>query len=113
MPRTATNDLLALLEDERKAILAGRIDALPDLTLRKLTSMDALLNVPQDTSAIARIAVMLARNARLLASARDGLAAAHARLAAIKAVRDGLEVYGADGSRTVIARGGDILERKA
>ncbi|WP_089898517.1 hypothetical protein [Loktanella fryxellensis] len=104
---------MSVLQDERIALLSGRLDALPDLAQRKLDLLPSLLSATHDAATIARIDQALRRNARLLAAARDGIAAARDRLTAVKAVRDGLDVYGADGSRTSILRRNDMLERKA
>ena len=49
----------------------------------------------------------------MLAAARDGVKAAVVRLGALRAVREGLSLYTADGTRQTVARTPSELERKA
>ncbi|MBU2359995.1 MAG: flagellar protein FlgN [Alphaproteobacteria bacterium] len=113
MHKTAETALLALLGEERAALRRGDLADLPDLAARKGALIDDMLSHPQPPRLIDQIARDLQRNAALLAAARDGVAAAQSRLGALRAVRNGLSVYTADGDRTTVARRPGALEHKA
>jgi hypothetical protein len=105
-------DLLALLEDEAAAILAGDLAALDRLAPRKRALADDLLarTPPEaDRAALGRSAE---RNARLLRAALAGVRAARDSIAR---ARDGaaFDSYGKDGAAIRIAPARQSLERKA
>ncbi|MBR2573341.1 MAG: flagellar protein FlgN [Loktanella sp.] len=89
---TAT-ELRSLLETEIAAILAGQYDVLDDLAARKDQLFHELQQAPRAAADLRAISRMLARNQALLAAALKGISAARLRLTALKAVRDGLQVY--------------------
>jgi len=93
----AVTDLMTLLDAEAKAILAGRYSVLDDLAARKTALFDALQREPSPPGDLRRIARLLARNQAILAAAIRGIGAARVRLADMRAVRDGLQVYDESG----------------
>lgn len=97
MRELVVNDLAALLEAEADAILAGQYTVLDDLAARKTALFDALQRVPPPPDDLRRIARLLARNRAILAAAIRGIGAARVRLADMRAVRDGLQVYDRSG----------------
>ena len=113
MHDTPATALLTLLTEERAAIRAGQLSDLTTLANRKDVLTLAVAATPPDRATTARIDRSLQHNARLLSAACDGIRAAQARLAAIKDVRSGLNLYTANGNRTTVARRPDSLEHKA
>ena len=112
MPETPAAALLSLLEEERAAITTAAFSALPGLAHQKVDlakSVTATGTRPADMMQIDRC---LRRNARLLAAACEGIGAAQDRLAALKDVRNGLNLYTAAGDRTTVARRPGALEHK-
>lgn len=97
MRETAVIDLAALLDSENAAIIAGDYAALDALAPRKLQLFDALTGLQIPKADLRMIAGKLANNQSLLAAAIKGIGAARSRLAALRAVRDGLQVYDRSG----------------
>lgn len=77
MTRTkALDSLTALLEEQRQALLTGDLAVLDQLPDRLERAMRDLAQTRPDAAELAHLAQMAARNARLVLSARDGLALA-------------------------------------
>ncbi|ARU02599.1 flagellar protein FlgN [Yoonia vestfoldensis] len=89
--------LRSLLEAETTAILAGQYAVLDDLAARKDQLFDDLQQAPRTATDLRAISGLLTRNQALLAAALKGISAARLRLTALKAVRDGLQVYDQSG----------------
>lgn len=92
-----TTELRSLLETETAAILAGDYALLDDLAPRKDQLFHELQQAPRAAADLRAISQMLARNRALLGAALKGISAARLRLTALKAVRDGLQVYDQSG----------------
>jgi flagellar biosynthesis/type III secretory pathway chaperone len=90
-------DLLTLLEQENLAIIAGDYPALDLLADRKQALFEALPSLRLSQDDLRAISGSLVRNKSLLAAAIKGIAAARTRLAALRAVREGLQVYDRSG----------------
>lgn len=112
MPDDLPDRLLALLSKERSVLRTGALAELPAIGAQKDTLTAALENAKVSESHIRRIAAALQINATLLAAARDGVNAASGRLGALRAVRDGLSLYTADGTRQTVAQTPTGLEHK-
>ena len=112
MRESVAQTLLTLLETERAAIRSGRIADLTVLADQKIALSLELSKTPPNRMVLARIDRALRRNERLLTAACDGVKLAATRLAALRAVRDGLSLYNAAGNRTTVARRPDALEHK-
>ncbi len=90
-------DLVALLDRENAAIIAGDYATLDELAIAKQQLFDALSGTPIPKAELRVIAAKLDKNQMLLAAAIKGIGAARSRLAALRAVRDGLQVYDRSG----------------
>ena len=101
-------DLAALLEEERRAILAGRWDALDSLARRKEVALAAA-----DGTGLVPLAAGLARNQALLAAAIDGVREVGRRRAALASSRAGLVTYDARGTRAELPLAPPKIERRA
>ena len=108
-------DLLEVLEDERKALRDGRLDALTDFARLKEALIADLSRpgVVLRPDLADRLTAALDRNRALLGAAADGVARARDRVAAIRAGEDGLGTYGADGRKSAFARPRRSFETKA
>lgn len=111
---TAPSDhpLLACLETERAALLAGDLAALGPLGERKLALIEEL-DVATPAAPLPRIAAEIAHNQRLLAAAIRGGRAALDRIAAVRDARDSLRTYDSAGQKADLGPGHARLERKA
>ncbi len=101
--------LIDYFDRERRAILDGRFDILERIAREKARLLESLAkrNVPVET--LRRLKTLGDRNAALLAAMQNGVSAARARVANLRAGAD-LQTYDATGRQSVIAtaRGGDI-----
>ena len=113
MHDTPADSLLTLLAQERAALRTGDLTRLSDFATRKAQLSQDLAQASLGRVMALRIGQALAHNERLLVAACDGIRAARARLAALKDVRNGLNLYTAQGDRTTVARRPDSLEHKA
>ncbi|SDH31654.1 hypothetical protein [Alloyangia pacifica] len=106
-PRTGTSgsaeaEFLALLDEERRALLSGEFTRLPELDRAKQAC--AMRYMAQPVRAPALLAA-LRRNQRLLGSALQGLAAVRSRLSDWERLSQRMETYGPDGQKTGIGHG--------
>ncbi|PKP85058.1 MAG: flagellar biosynthesis protein FlgN [Alphaproteobacteria bacterium HGW-Alphaproteobacteria-2] len=103
----------ALLEDERAALLAGRLDRLAPLLAEKERLADLLGKAPAGRpDRLARLARLAARNQALIEAALGGLRRAAARAAACRGGVRQLDTYDAQGARQSFAFGRTRLERR-
>ncbi len=94
---TKTSRLTALLEEERKLLLQGQLNSLPDLLERKRVLVEELRDSPpEDLSALH---ALMARNHVLLGSAMAGIRRVTDRLDALRRMRLSLETYDSKGHR--------------
>ncbi|MFZ3585199.1 flagellar protein FlgN [Loktanella sp. DJP18] len=112
MRESVAQTLLTLLETEGAAIRSGRLADLTALADQKIALSRKISETPLDRIVLGRIDRALRRNERLLTAACDGVKCAATRLAALRAVRDGLSLYNEAGNRSTVARRPDALERK-
>lgn len=102
--------LLALLEEERRLLLAADWDALEGLWPRKAAALGGLAGATPAEGA--RLAEGLARNQALLAAAVEGVREALRRRAALREARQ-LVTYDATGARIPREGHPPRLERRA
>lgn len=105
--------LLALLGEERAALLAGDLTALAALADRKEALTDTLESegaAPRDAQEITRAAQA---NQALLQAAMEGLKAASARLDLARSGGPPLSTYGADGRSEIHTADRPRVERRA
>lgn len=104
--------LRALLDEERRHLLAGELTKLPDLLERKQTLVDQLEEAdnPVDLHALQD---RLTRNHTLLTSAMEGIQRVSTRLDTLKRLRKSLETYDRVGRKTSIptAHSGKVEKR--
>ena len=103
-----------LLDEERAALIAGRLDRIATLGAEKdalLVDLPSLDGGPAD---LARLRGKAERNERLMASALDGIRMVSDRLATMRRLRDQLDTYDQTGRRNPITppRPGKV-ERRA
>lgn len=99
-PDQETDRLVALLAEERRALLAGDIDRLADLAPEKQALAEALARQPRPAgSDVAGLAVQARRNQVLLDAAADGIRAALRRVTELRNLHRGRGTYGAGGLR--------------
>ncbi|MGK7654810.1 flagellar protein FlgN [Roseovarius sp. B08] len=113
--QAVVDELDALLDSERKAVLNGKLDEMSRLTERKEALIDQLSQFDAaDAAMISEIQDKLSRNQLLLDGALQGIRQASARLSAVRKVRRSLETYGEDGrKRTIDAQITRQLEKRA
>ncbi|WP_386679241.1 hypothetical protein [Loktanella sp. R86503] len=105
--------LLELLKKERKSIMSGDFDSLPEFAKQKYLLSQSLSTTALSAPISAHIQTDLKRNSQLLLAICDGIKSAQSRLKAISEVRTGLSLYKANGERQIVACRYDTLERKA
>ena len=108
----------SLLDRERDALRAGKLDALDALIGEREAHVAALHGGigPKDRAALTllrEIQVKARRNARLLGAARQGFEAGSKRLAEMAAVREKLSTYSENGQVSDIMDGKSRVQKKA
>ena len=113
--RNTMDTLEDLLDAERTALLAGKLDEVSRQHLHKESLISALAeHAFQDREAFESLARKVERTQVLLDSALTGLRAVARRLAAIREVRKSLETYDSRGRKnTIDVRPGGSLEKRA
>lgn len=109
------DDLDALLDSERRALVSGNLDELSQLHDRKeelISALNALDRLEAD--ALTSIRNKMSRNQALLSSAMEGIRAVADRMAELRRVRQNLSTYDRDGKRHQIATSTEQkLEKRA
>ncbi len=105
-------DLIRLLDRERELLRAGDAAGAAALLARKSELVDRIERDGADARLLDEIRRKAERNAPLLQSARDGIAAARLR---ITAILGGVttQTYSAQGQATALDSGRRTLERRA
>jgi flagellar biosynthesis/type III secretory pathway chaperone len=105
--------LSALLEAERQALRKGDIATLTELTPQKTTLADDLSQLAALSQAQRdEMQVLLDRNRRLLAAARDGVRDVQARLQEQQRLRQGMTTYDRSGQENRIGAARPGTERR-
>lgn len=91
--------LVALLDTERRLLRDGRYDELAALQDEKERLMASLDGARLDPAGVARLQTRAAANLTLLAAAREGIAAAQARLRELERLVRGAGGYDRRGAR--------------
>ncbi|WP_439137016.1 hypothetical protein [Roseicyclus sp.] len=100
--------LSLLLEQQRSALLVGDVDELAKLPERLELAMHQLARGTTDPAALADLARIAARNARLMMSAREGLARAKRDAAPATP----LTTYDAQGRKAASTPHGQLISRR-
>lgn len=109
------DDLDQILDRERTALMEGDLGKLEDLYAKKEKIIGKLNADPDlEQGTLAQVQTKVARNQDLLESAMDGIRAVAARMAELRRIRKGLDVYDQAGRRTRYGtRNLGKLEKKA
>lgn len=107
--------LLAILADERAALLHGALAELPQIAERKQAAIERLGRDPRPMADSIRrdIANLAQRNQELLDASAKGLRNVIQRIGELQALQQGRSTYSADGSRNPIRTGPPKHERRA
>ena len=114
-PQTLINALDELLEEERSALTQGELDKLEGILARKEELFEKLNRITDlEQGALDTVHSKVTRNQALLGSAMQGIKAVATRMAELRKVRRGLEVYNRSGQRTSYTTSGSMkLEKRA
>ena len=113
MPERISDDIIALLEDERAAIRRADFDELEKLTQTKEKLFLELQSETPSQIALSRIKDLLNTNQALLSAAIKGVNDARARLLEIAEVQKGLRFYDPTGHIAQVETRRSALEKKA
>ncbi|NVK14630.1 MAG: flagellar export chaperone FlgN [Rhodobacteraceae bacterium] len=114
-PQQLIDDLDQILDQERTALMAGDLAKLEDLLAKKEKIIGKLNSVSElEREALEQVQTKLTRNQDLLDSAMNGIRSVAARMAELRRIRKGLDVYDQSGRRTRYGtRSGAKLEKRA
>ncbi|MEX0302892.1 MAG: flagellar biosynthesis protein FlgN [Leisingera sp.] len=114
-PQKLIDELDQILDQERSALMAGDLGKLEDLLAKKEKAIGKLNEVSElERESLAQVQTKVSRNQQLLDSAMDGIRAVAARMAELRRIRKGLDVYDQAGRRTRFGtRGAARLEKRA
>ncbi|APG48711.1 flagellar export chaperone FlgN [Phaeobacter porticola] len=114
-PQQLIEELDTLLDAERAALVKGNLQELEPL-LAKKEEIITTLNMTSDLEreALEHVQGKVSRNQVLLDSAMEGIRAVAARMAELRQVRKGLDVYDQSGRKTrFTTRNTPSLEKRA
>lgn len=114
-PQALIDQLDSLLEEERAALTKGELNKLEAILERKEALFDKLNSYSDlEAEALETVQGKVSRNQALLGSAMQGIKAVANRMAELRKVRKGLEVYDRAGRRTSFTTTGSVkLEKRA
>ncbi len=113
MLKTNFKSAMKLLSEEREALRSGQLAQVTDMAEQKVALMRDLTALRLSAKDAEALRDHARDNAKLLQAAMQGVAAARERLAALRAVRQGLNIYTAQGAKQTVAKQGGGLEHKA
>ncbi|KIC20657.1 flagellar biosynthesis protein FlgN [Leisingera sp. ANG-Vp] len=114
-PQQMIDELDLILDRERTALMAGDLGKLEELLAKKEKIIGKLNAVTEfERESLAHVQTKVSRNQQLLDSAMEGIRAVAARMAELRRIRKGLDVYDQAGRRTRYGtRGASRLEKRA
>lgn len=114
-PQTLIDELDAILDEERAALLEGDLKKVEAILARKELAIEGLNSFSDlERQTLSHVQNKVTRNQDLLESAMEGIRSVAARMAELRRVRKGLEVYDSAGRRTRFGtRADQKLERRA
>lgn len=104
---------LKFLHEERENLRAGRLQQVAAFTNQKLQLESEIFSMRLSARDVARIKAAAEKNTELLAAALRGIRTAQDRLAALRSVREGSNVYTQSGGLEAMQSSPCSLERKA
>lgn len=114
-PQKLIDDLDQILDRERSALMSGDLGKLEELLAKKEKTISKLNTVSDlEREALAPVHSKMSRNQLLLDSAMEGIRAVAARMAELRRIRKGLDVYDKRGQRARFGtRESSKLEKRA
>lgn len=114
-PQKLIDELDQILDQERTALMAGNLESMEDLLAKKEKIIDQLNSVSKlEREPLEQVQTKLSRNQDLLDSAMEGIRSVATRMAELRRIRKGLDVYDQSGRRTRYGtRNGSKLEKRA
>ncbi|MBY6066438.1 flagellar biosynthesis protein FlgN [Leisingera aquaemixtae] len=114
-PQQLIDELDNILDRERVALMAGDLSKLEELLAKKEKVISKLNSVTElEREALELVQTKLSRNQQLLDSAMEGIRSVAARMAELRRIRRGLDVYDQSGRRNRFGtRGATKLEKRA
>lgn len=113
MDKSISNELFAILEKERAAIVSAKFDVIDEVAPIKEALFNAFIAQKNIGHLLPRLRQMLARNQDLLQAAMTGVESAQARLKALREVRNELRVYDPSGQISVTLSQKQRLSRRS
>ena len=109
-PQTYIDELDRILDEERAALIEGDLTKLEKILARKEDAIDQLNTISDlERDTLAKVQTKVMRNQDMLESAMEGIRSIAARMAELRRVRKGLDVYDSTGRKT---RYGTRLDQK-
>jgi len=114
-PQQLIDELDQILDRERSALMAGDLGKMEELLAKKEKAISKLNSVTElERESLAQVQSKVSRNQQLLDSAMDGIRSVAARMAELRRIRRGLDVYDQTGQRNRYGtRGASRLEKRA
>ncbi|PCJ07223.1 MAG: flagellar biosynthesis protein FlgN [Rhodobacteraceae bacterium] len=114
-PQALIDDLDSILDQERQALVQGDLNKLGELLTKKESLINDLNSITDlERESLVQLQDKVSRNQVLLDSAMEGIRAVAARMAELRRVRKGLDVYDQAGRRTRFSTRGSVnLEKRA
>ena len=113
MADTMIEQIDALLEDERTALLSGELAALEGIAERKEALAGELAQTRPHGGDLAALRRKAERNAELLQAATKGLRSVMRRVSEIRSANGPLKTYGQDGFAQTLGGAGGSFEKRA
>lgn len=114
-PQELIDELDTILDQERSLLLKGDLTALEPLVSAKDELIEALNEIGEmEQDSLSAVQNKVTRNQTLLTSAMEGIRTVAARMAELRKVRKGLDVYDKSGTRSSYStQGARALEKRA
>lgn len=114
-PQQIIDELDQILDRERTALMAGDLGQLEELLAKKEKLIGKLNSVTElERESLAQVQNKVSRNQLLLDSAMEGIRSVAARMAELRRIRRGLDVYDQSGRKTRFGtHGATKLEKRA
>jgi flagellar biosynthesis/type III secretory pathway chaperone len=93
-PQNLINELDEILDQERSALVRGELDQIESLLSRKeaiIQNLNTIENLERE--ALSKVQSKVSRNQELLNSAMEGIRSVATRMAELRRVKKGLDVY--------------------
>ncbi|EBA17094.1 hypothetical protein RSK20926_08992 [Roseobacter sp. SK209-2-6] len=100
-PQALIDELDEILDEERSALVRGELEKIESLVTRKERIIEQLNAIDDlERKELNKVQTKVSRNQELLNSAMDGIRSVATRMAELRKVRKGLDVYDRTGRRS-------------